>query len=463
MYNLEQLLSYINDAIWAVDMATGKFLYINKPLAELCDKNYEEMKTRPEIWMETIHPDDRDYAKTELAKVDVDLKVQIEHRIKTSTGIKWVSIKQVVLCGDQNNSKIIVGIVTDITDKKQFESRIIESEKTYRYLFLNNPNALWIYDRDTLKYLAVNDAAIEQYGYSREEFLNMSITDIRPKEDIPRLLRAVKGISNRYSTSSIYWRHLKKDGTLVWASITGHGVKYEGKNAEMVMAIDVTNELQIKEEILRSKKNLNTLINNTPDLIWSIDAKYNIISSNNAFQNNHKKTFGKPLNSGESILANVSEEIKKYWKNHYDRSLKGETYSITENTNNENDLILEISFHPIFDDGSRIIGVGCFAKDITERIKIDQQILNQNSRLMEIASLASHEIRGPVTSILGLINLYNHGRLDDPFNSDLMEYIKQTALQLDAVIHKIVDKTYKVEDKNPKNSVLHNQSKNVLF
>jgi len=115
-----------------------------------------------------------------------------------------------------------------------------ESEEGYRLLFENNPHAMWIYDRESLAFLAVNDAAIERYGYSRDEFLRMTLKDIRPAQDIPWLLERVSLI--RPGMNSASGRHLRKDGTLFDVEIVSHTLGFEGRRAELVLAMATDGE-----------------------------------------------------------------------------------------------------------------------------------------------------------------------------------------------------------------------------
>jgi PAS domain S-box-containing protein len=124
-----------------------------------------------------------------------------------------------------------------------YNSRVEESEKQYRSYFEANPSPMWIYNRRTLNFTAVNNAAIAKYGYTLEEFKTMTIFDIRPKEDIGKLHSAVKSLTNTYNDSGV-WTHRKKDGTLLQARITSHVITSGKEDHIMVMATDVTESLK---------------------------------------------------------------------------------------------------------------------------------------------------------------------------------------------------------------------------
>jgi PAS domain S-box-containing protein len=119
------------------------------------------------------------------------------------------------------------------------------SEEKYRTLFYKSPVPKWIYERTTLRFLEVNEAAIKNYGYSQEEFQRMTISDIRPPEDRERLQKDVEEMDvlpDVYRTGS--WRHIKKNGEVIFVEITAHPIEYEHRKARMVVVIDVTEKVQ---------------------------------------------------------------------------------------------------------------------------------------------------------------------------------------------------------------------------
>lgn len=126
------------------------------------------------------------------------------------------------------------------------QDKFPNNESAYRRLFEASPEAMWVYDLETLRFLAVNDAAISRYGYSRDEFLAMTIQDIRPPEDISALLNNVTQVTQGLDFAGL-WQHCLADGRIIFVNITSHTLEFEGRAAEVVLAHDVT-ELRRQEQ-----------------------------------------------------------------------------------------------------------------------------------------------------------------------------------------------------------------------
>ncbi len=145
-----------------------------------------------------------------------------------------------------------LAMLTDITERKQAEAALRESEKRYRELFDANPHPMWVYDLASLRFLAVNNAAIAHYGYSREEFLAMTMKDIRPAEDIPALLARVQAMSGGFGMFGV-WRHCKRNGTIINVEISSHVIEFAGRRADVVLAHDVTERLRTEARLLQAE------------------------------------------------------------------------------------------------------------------------------------------------------------------------------------------------------------------
>ncbi len=152
-----------------------------------------------------------------------------------------------------NEGRIIgqLAVTRDMTQRKIAEDELRASDARYRQLFDSNPQPMWVYDLETLAFLAVNGAAIQHYGYTRDEFLAMTIKDIRPSEDIPALLETIKHIPAGIDKAGI-WRHRLRSGTLINVEVTSHSLHIDGRLADLVLANDITERLRIEERLRTS-------------------------------------------------------------------------------------------------------------------------------------------------------------------------------------------------------------------
>jgi two-component system, cell cycle sensor histidine kinase and response regulator CckA len=146
-----------------------------------------------------------------------------------------------------NDRKVRLVLLNDITERKRAEEELRNSEQRYRELFENNPHPMWFYDLETLEFLAVNNAAVRYYGYTREEFLQMTLKDIRPAEDIPILVQDLASFTSQIHINSKR-RHKKKDGTITQVEVTSHDISFAGRKARLAMVSDITERLRAEEE-----------------------------------------------------------------------------------------------------------------------------------------------------------------------------------------------------------------------
>jgi PAS domain S-box-containing protein len=145
------------------------------------------------------------------------------------------------------------GIMLFSRNIQRHQRHIVESEEQYRILFESNPHPMWVYDIETYRFLTVNDAAVKHYGYTRDEFLSMTIKDIRPAEDVAPLTENVARVTAGLDKAGV-WRHRRKDGSLIYVEITSHTVDFGGRRAEIVLANDVTDSLRLEDQLRHSQK-----------------------------------------------------------------------------------------------------------------------------------------------------------------------------------------------------------------
>jgi two-component system, cell cycle sensor histidine kinase and response regulator CckA len=134
--------------------------------------------------------------------------------------------------------------------RRRAEAELSAAAGRYRDLFDSSPLPMWVYDTETLHFLAVNRAALRRYGYTRDEFLSRSLTELRPAEDHERLREDVA----RRDDSARIWRHITKGGELLAVEITAHDLAFEGRRARLVLANDVTDRQRLEDQLRQSQK-----------------------------------------------------------------------------------------------------------------------------------------------------------------------------------------------------------------
>jgi PAS domain S-box-containing protein len=152
----------------------------------------------------------------------------------------------------QEFDRVLKAMSHELAERERAESALQTSEHSYRFLFEKNPEPMWIYDIDSLSFLQVNDTACEHYGYSRQQWLDMTVKDIRPPEDVPALIQSVDA-SEAFDRSGP-WRHIKADGDVIEVEITSHEIDFGGHRGRFVMANDVTERRHLENQLSQSQR-----------------------------------------------------------------------------------------------------------------------------------------------------------------------------------------------------------------
>jgi len=188
----------------------------------------------------------------------------------------WVDTTIIPFLNEKKKPNQYLSIRIDITEKKKTESLLKISEEKYRKIFYKSPLPIWIFNLETLKFLEVNEAAMKLYGYSRDEFLSMTLKDIRPAEDIPALLKDVSKIKGSLYSRHGTWRHLKKNGEMMIIELIDHQIEFNNKQSRIVIVNDITEKKKAEEELKESELRLNEAQSIAHIANWEIDFTNNM-------------------------------------------------------------------------------------------------------------------------------------------------------------------------------------------
>jgi PAS domain S-box-containing protein len=271
---------------------------------------------------------------------------------------------------------------SDITFIKKADEELRNSNEKYKYLFDNNPLPMWIYDLQTTQFLEVNEAAVIKYGYPKEEFLRMTLKDIRPREDVSLLLDNIKYTSETIAASGP-WRHLKKNGEIIFVEIISHTIQFEGREARLVLSNDVTEKVIALEKIVESERIYKYVFEHNPQPMWIFDTEtYAFLQVNQAaiehygysreeFLSMTSKDI-RPPEDVATLVSTVSSEKNEisntgYWRH---KKKNGEL------------IYVEVLTHSIIFDNRKARLVLLY--DTTKRLKAEEA-LNRRIQAMEMA------------------------------------------------------------------------------
>jgi len=165
----------------------------------------------------------------------------------------------------QNGGEFFCAFIRDITERKTWEKELKDSEQKYKMLFDNNPLPMWMFTLPERNIIEVNNAACNLYGYTREEFLQMNLRDIRPAEDVQLFIEEIENIPRGLRNAGI-WRHKKKDGTIIHVEIFRDDIIYQGEKVRLVLVNDITEKFITEQRLKDSHEELRSLASRLQDI-----------------------------------------------------------------------------------------------------------------------------------------------------------------------------------------------------
>lgn len=332
-----------------------------------------------------------------------------------------------------------------------------QSEGVFRSLFYDHPIPMWVYDLASLHFLEVNDAAIRGYGYAREEFLAMRIADIRPPEDVPRLVANVSQPREALEHSSI-WRHRFKSGQIVEVEITSHTLTFDGQPAALVVAQDITDRKQTEDALRRSEARKAAILDSALDCIITMDAAGRVVDFNPAaertFGYQHAEVVGKPL--VELIIPPDLRQAHGDGLARYratgEHVVLGRRIEIRAMRADGSEFPVELAITPI-GERDELMFTG-YIRDISDRKRAEEEIRRLNSELeqrviertaqleavnkeLEAFSYSvSHDLRAPLRAINGFsrILLDEHAAQLAPEVQRYLRLVQENATRMGEVI-----------------------------
>ncbi len=389
-----QLAETIDDVFWIWDPREDRILYASPRYDAVFGHSREELYRNPRSFARDMHPED--YERLRSAALEDPYSVKLDYRLLLADGqVRWVSVRTFPVYDAVGNLRHSVGIAQDVTQLMETAEQLKASEQQYRLLFAHNPHPMWVYDKESLRFLAVNDQAVAHYGYTEEEFLAMTIHEIRPAEDIAKLDKKLAELTLRKGTG--VWRHYKKDGTLIDVEVSSDAIVFGGRAARLVLANDITIRRRAEEKVREQA----ALLDKAQDAILVRDLDNRITYWNHGAE----RLYGW---KAEEVIGSQPGDFLFRDPAQFDRAqqqlmVNGEWFGELQQIDRHgNALLVEARWTLVRDEDGAAQAVLSISTDITERRKLEAQFLRAQ-RMESIGTLAggiAHDLNNVLAPIL---------------------------------------------------------------
>lgn len=430
----------------AFDIDDQRYLFVSDSFGEVFGVDARHLQQNSNFLSGLIPPDVFDQAQQLTHTLTEGESIQITYQLNTNS--KQLTERRKLITDAITGHKVLLSEITgmqateacqEANRDEQFLNSLIDSQTNFLVRIDVQGNFTY-----------VNKQFSKTFGYVGNEIIGHHFSETTIPQEVYMCEEAfVSCLENPGKIVKLIHKKPDKQGFLhdtewEFISIVNDG----GKVIEIQgVGQDITGQMGIRDEVTHVKTSLEALINNTEDHIWSVDRERRFVYMNQAYISQVSYLTGVEPKKGEYSYKHkgYTQKIIDDWNEYYQRALNGERYSIiNESIDPEGDrrLFFEVSFNPIYTHTGEIIGVGCFGHNITNRLKNQQDLLDQNIRLRNIASLSSHELRRPVASMLGLISIMDHQNFFNPDNEAIIGHLLTVSKEIDEVVRLIVDSTF---------------------
>lgn len=429
------LVEQATDLIFTQDLS-GRFTSINTACAKFLGRTPQDVIGNSFFAVFGVIPGSNGFAgATENPKAAKEFRHQFVTR--SASGVdRWLDLILSPIKDKIGEVTGYRGVARDITERRNFEEALRDSEARYKLLFESTPQPIWVYNEETLRFQAVNEAATKTYGFSKDEFLSMTINDIRAKEDIPALLIKNDSDANDLVLSSP-WRHTTRDNSTIYVEMSSHPIVFDGKNSKLVIVNDVTERKLLDEKQQRLHISLQQSAMEWRQTFNAIDFPVLIVDLDGSVKRSNEAAEQIVGFEADQIIGRTVFELseltgKEPWKKAATliEAIRNRQSPVAEEIKDDvTGKTWAITLYSINEFGSFGERAILIAQDITKRAELEAS-LRQSEMMSLLGSLVAgvaHEVRNPLFGISSIVDAF------ETRFSDRTEYLRYTNVLRDEI------------------------------
>ena len=356
----------------------------------------------------------------------------------------WIELTYIPIKDEKGNVIHICYSSTNINSRKSEALTLGESEKKFRTLAENSPDIIYILDLKNRTISYFNRENILGYKSNLLTTSEAWIEIVHPG-DYQRVVdhwnKFLKSRINK--TGSIDYRIRGVDGEYDWVSNRHIIIERDKKGIPTKALLNITimtDQIRVQEALKESEARLKALIENTSDLVWSVDNEMTLTAANSSFNELIRNNYKKKIKVGDNLYTILPNLNKDGWLALHITALKGKRVvaEFSWQSKKKENIFYEISYNPVYDAYNNVSGVSVFARDITQRKTNEATIVQTNFELDSFVYRASHDLRAPLRSILGLVNIINN-QADETDKVNYLRLIEKSAIKLDNFISDLIN------------------------
>ncbi|HEY1025549.1 MAG TPA: PAS domain-containing sensor histidine kinase [Sphingobacteriaceae bacterium] len=443
-WDLSGLLDNINVGFFSRDTLNNRYTNISRGCQHIYGYNTDDFRQNPSLYFEVVHPADRDILERQSRDLEQGKKSIAEYRILHKDGsVRWVELRAIPVIRDGKLIQVD-GAINDITERKVSEIKLSNANAFFENMINALPGVFYVFDSHG-RYKYWNKELETLTGYTADEIGGLHPLDLFKGEEKALIMRSIQQVIDKGQASVEGHLIRKGNKTPIPFYFSGRRIFIDDEPHIVGMGIDITEKREVENAIQKSQQMLSHILNSIPQAIFWKDTNCIYMGCNSVFArraglNNPDEIIGR-TDFGLPWLQEESEKYRADDQEVMKRAVAKFHLIETQQQANGNQIWSDTTKIPLKTSDDEVYGLLGIYDDITQRIleeerlqKTNEDLIRKNIGLRQFSYIVSHNLRSPISKLLGLASLLQDDAADPALTKELISYIKSEVSDLDTVV-----------------------------